>query len=150
MESSSRDYERPFSLNMPPQDLWSSILNSVSSSRSIPANNVFVLQLAKALSCLLLSKSHLPMPAMMSHAQTLHQDTTGPIYAMREKVCYPLNPPEPVPHPYASHVDILARLSTLLELGMRTTIVPQGRIAINVYAVPSPAPSYTVVVLYFL
>ncbi|KAF8261673.1 dynein 1 light intermediate chain [Lactarius quietus] len=37
------DGSRPSSPNAPPQDLWSSILNSVSSSRSIPAKNVLVL-----------------------------------------------------------------------------------------------------------
>ncbi|KAH9036025.1 dynein light intermediate chain-domain-containing protein [Lactarius deliciosus] len=37
------DDSRPSSPNAPPQDLWSSILNSVSSSRSIPAKNVLVL-----------------------------------------------------------------------------------------------------------
>jgi dynein light intermediate chain 1 len=34
---------RPSSPDAPPQDLWSSILNSVSSSRSIPAKNILVL-----------------------------------------------------------------------------------------------------------
>jgi hypothetical protein len=37
------DDERSSSPDAPPQDLWSSILNSVSSSRSIPAKNVLVL-----------------------------------------------------------------------------------------------------------
>ena len=37
------DDSRSSSPNAPPQDLWSSILNSVSSSRSIPAKNVLVL-----------------------------------------------------------------------------------------------------------
>ena len=40
---SMNDDSRPSSPNAPPQDLWSSILNSVSSSRSIPAKNVLVL-----------------------------------------------------------------------------------------------------------
>ena len=34
---------RPSSPEAPPQDLWSTILNSVSSSRSIPAKNILVL-----------------------------------------------------------------------------------------------------------
>src|SRR6266404_344015 len=37
------DDSRPSSPNAPPLDLWSSILNSVSSSRSIPAKNILVL-----------------------------------------------------------------------------------------------------------
>ena len=37
------DDSRPSSPNAPPPDIWLSILNSVSSSRSIPAKNVLVL-----------------------------------------------------------------------------------------------------------
>src|ERR1700730_8328771 len=37
------DDSRSSSPDAPPQDLWSTILNSVSSSRSIPAKNILVL-----------------------------------------------------------------------------------------------------------
>ena len=38
-----KEDSRPSSPEAPPQDLWSTILNSVSSSRSIPAKNILVL-----------------------------------------------------------------------------------------------------------
>ena len=37
------DISRPTSPEAPPQDLWSSILDSVSSSRSIPSKQILVL-----------------------------------------------------------------------------------------------------------
>ena len=39
----SMDDSRPSTPDAPPQDLWSSILDSVSSSRSIPAKQVLIL-----------------------------------------------------------------------------------------------------------
>ena len=70
--ASMNDNSRPPSPNAPPQDLWSTILNSPSSSCSIPATNVLVLQLARVPSYLPFSKNHLQMPASMNHVQTLH------------------------------------------------------------------------------
>ena len=41
--STMNEDSHPSSPEAPPQDLWSTILNSVSSSRSIPAKNILVL-----------------------------------------------------------------------------------------------------------
>ena len=91
-------------LHRTPLPKISGILNSALPSRSIPAKNVVVLQLAGAPSYLHFSKNYLQMPANMNQAQTLNWDTSVPMGAKREKkVCYLLDPPECFSHLIARH-----------------------------------------------
>ena len=91
-------------LHRTPLPKISSIPNSAFPSRSIPAKNVVVLQLAGARSYLHFSKNYLQMPANMNQVQTLNWDTSVPMGAKREKkVCYLLDHPECFSHLIARH-----------------------------------------------
>jgi len=128
---------RPSSPEAPPQDLWSTILNSVSSSRSIPAKNILVLGQPST------GKSTLVSAVLQKPAADVSKDEPRTDFALgydwadvRDEgeeglsslpftwfhiTILQCSPPR---------VDILARLS--------------------VYTVPSSSPSYTALLSHFL
>lgn len=128
---------RSSSPEAPPQDLWSSILDSVSSSRSIPAKNILILGQPSTgkttLASALLQKS--PTDGGKDEPRTdfaLGYDWAD-VRDEGEEGRSSVQPLSYVRHLTlcdATRADILARLS--------------------VYTVPSSAPSYTALVSHFL
>ncbi len=118
---------RPSSPEAPPQDLWSTILNSVSSSRSIPTKNILVLGQPST------GKSTLVSAILQKTAADASKDEPRTDFALgydwadvRDEGEEGLSLQQRRP----PHADILARLS--------------------VYTVPSSAPSYTALLSHFL
>jgi dynein light intermediate chain 1 len=130
---------RSSSPDAPPQDLWSNILNSVSSSRSIPAKNILVLGQPST------GKSTLVSALLQKQAADSSKDEPRTDFALgydwadvrdegEEGLFYFTWWPRLYIHPNSDmqlhHADVLARLS--------------------VYTVPSSASSYTALVSHFL
>ena len=127
---------RPSSPEAPPQDLWSTILNSVSSSRSIPAKNILVLGQPST------GKSTLVSALLQKPAADASKDEPRTDFALGYDWADVRDEGEEglssLSLSSASHnltmqpptLDILARLS--------------------VYTVPSSSPSYTALLSHFL
>jgi dynein light intermediate chain 1 len=125
------DDSRPSSPDAPPQDLWSSILNSVSSSRSIPAKNVLVLGQPSTGKSTLVSALLQKPPADAGKDEPRTDFAVGYDWAdIRDEGEEGFSSFDPYERVLTLHIDILARLS--------------------VYTVPSSAPSYTALVPHFL
>ena len=126
---------RPSSPEAPPQDLWSTILNSVSSSRSIPTKNILVLGQPST------GKSTLVSALLQKPTADASKDEPRTDFALgydwadvrdegEEGLSLSLAFRITILQCSPLHADILARLS--------------------VYTVPSSSPSYTALLSHYL